>query len=128
MIRHYQLVVDRFGEEKGTVLMRKYRLLLRPGQTRCPALSNARGQGFDHRGISFGGERILPDGGCFGVAINSKVAGFSWSTLLALQSQENGGTLAASRTVGSSATMVDSQQPSEGTTECQSDLESVYSC
>ncbi|MCD0458122.1 tRNA dihydrouridine synthase DusB [Roseiconus lacunae] len=24
MLRHYQLVVDRFGEEKGTVLMRKY--------------------------------------------------------------------------------------------------------
>jgi tRNA-dihydrouridine synthase B len=24
MLRHYQLVIDRFGEEKGTVLMRKY--------------------------------------------------------------------------------------------------------
>ena len=24
MLRHYRLVVERFGEEKGTVLMRKY--------------------------------------------------------------------------------------------------------
>ena len=24
MLHHYRLVVDRFGEEKGTVLMRKY--------------------------------------------------------------------------------------------------------
>ena len=24
MLNHYQLVVDRFGEQKGTVLMRKY--------------------------------------------------------------------------------------------------------
>ncbi len=33
MLRHYQMVLDRFGEEKGTLLMRKYACSVRSIQT-----------------------------------------------------------------------------------------------
>ena len=41
LLDHYRLVVEQFGPEKGTVLMRRYRVPLRPREFRCADVSQS---------------------------------------------------------------------------------------
>ena len=61
LLGHYDLIVERFGAEKGTMLMRKYACCYAQGRHGCASIPRPSGDGPISGRVSPSGRRVLSD-------------------------------------------------------------------
>ena len=59
LLHHYQLVCQRFGDERGTLLMRKFACCYAQGRRGARGFPRTRGAGFDAAGVYRGGQTLF---------------------------------------------------------------------